>query len=41
MYLLCFRFELQNNVVYLQTESTYNRQRTTDDRRRMDDVKMW
>jgi len=41
MYLLCFRFGLQNNVVYLQTESTYNRQRTTDDRRRMDDVKMW
>ena len=30
MYLLYFRFKLQNNVVYLQTESTYNRQQTTD-----------
>jgi len=24
MYLICLRFKLQNNVIYLQTESTYN-----------------
>ena len=34
MYLLCLRFKLQNNVIYLQTEST-------DNRRWTDDVKMW
>lgn len=38
MYLVCFRFKLQNNVVYLQSKSTGNGRRTTDDRQRSTDV---